>query len=104
MVVGEYADGYGFPLFIIATGIYAIETIVHIALKYELITPLLDFDFLGWINFSDHKVLRTAAKRRMMRRITESPTPETLNSYLGLLGHGNARELQKGIYERTNVL
>ena len=28
-------------------------------------------DFLGWINFLDHKILRTATKRRMPRRIKE---------------------------------
>ncbi|MBI1956995.1 MAG: group II intron reverse transcriptase domain-containing protein [Candidatus Niyogibacteria bacterium] len=51
-------------------------------------------DFLGWVHFSDHRVLRTATKRRMMKRITEHPTPETLSSYIGLLGHGNARKLK----------
>jgi len=46
-------------------------------------------DFLGWVNFPDHRVLRTATKRRMIRRIQESHTPESLQSYLGLLRHGN---------------
>lgn len=50
-------------------------------------------DFLGWVHFPDHCVLRTATKRRMMRRIKEHPTPETLVSYLGLLKHGNAKKL-----------
>ncbi len=54
-------------------------------------------DFLGWVHFSDHRVLRTATKRRMLKRIHESPTPEKLNSYLGLLKHGNARKLQQEI-------
>jgi len=52
-------------------------------------------DFLGWINFSHHMVLRTKTKRRMMSRIRESPTPETLASYLGLLKHGNTLKLQQ---------
>jgi retron-type reverse transcriptase len=47
-------------------------------------------DFLGWVHFPDHRVLRTATKRRMMRRLAEHPTDETLQSYLGLLKHGNA--------------
>ncbi|HCP08684.1 MAG TPA: hypothetical protein DIT25_02720 [Candidatus Moranbacteria bacterium] len=51
-------------------------------------------DFLGWVNFSDHRVLRAASKRRMLKRIQKNPTPETLNSYLGMLGHGNARKLE----------
>lgn len=54
-------------------------------------------DFLGWIHFSDHRVLRTATKRRMMRRIAGSPKPEVLNSYMGLLKHGNTRKLKSVI-------
>ncbi|MFH1049229.1 MAG: reverse transcriptase/maturase family protein [Patescibacteria group bacterium] len=61
-------------------------------------------DFLGWVHFPYHRVLRTTTKRRMMRRIMESPIPTTLSSYLGLMQHGNTRELQKEIYERTSVL
>ncbi len=52
-------------------------------------------DFLGWINFSDHRVLRTSTKIRMMKRIMENPKQESLNSYLGMLGHGNTRKLQQ---------
>jgi hypothetical protein len=52
-------------------------------------------DFLGWINFYDHRVLRTATKKRMLRRIAESSCEETFNSYLGLLKHGNATKLEK---------
>ncbi len=52
-------------------------------------------DFLGWVHFPDHRVLRSATARRMRKRITESPTPETLQSYLGLLGHGNTQILQQ---------
>ncbi len=61
-------------------------------------------DFLGWVHFPHYRILRTATKRRMFRRITESLTPETLNSYLGLLGHGNTEKLKKEIHERTSVL
>lgn len=52
-------------------------------------------DFLGWVHFPDHRVLRTATKRRMLHRIAgleqESPT---VQSYLGLLSHGNAEKLE----------
>jgi len=51
-------------------------------------------DFLGWINFPDHRVLRTATKRRMLRKIRENPKKETVYSYLGMLGHGNGRKLE----------
>ncbi|MEK7110476.1 MAG: reverse transcriptase/maturase family protein, partial [Patescibacteria group bacterium] len=54
-------------------------------------------DFLGWVHFPDHRVLRTATKRRIFKRIKESPTEATLNSYLGLLGHGNTRKLRAGV-------
>ena len=51
-------------------------------------------DFLGWVNFTDHQVLRTTTKKRMMRKIQKSSKLETLNSYLGLLKHGNTRKIQ----------
>jgi retron-type reverse transcriptase len=54
-------------------------------------------DFLGWVHFPDHRVLRTATKRRMLKRIHTSPTTETLNSYLGLLKHGNARKITTAV-------
>ncbi|MDI6603227.1 MAG: hypothetical protein QME57_03895 [Patescibacteria group bacterium] len=57
-------------------------------------------DFLGWVHFPDHRVLRTTAKRRMMKRIKESPIPETYNSYLGLLKYGNAWKAKKKIKKR----
>lgn len=53
-------------------------------------------DFLGWVHFPDHRVLRTATKKRMMRRIErQQGKPETIQSYLGLLSHGNAKKLQR---------
>lgn len=54
-------------------------------------------DFLGWVHFPDHRVLRTATKRRMVKRVHEHPAPETVNSYLGLLKHGSAYKLQSEI-------
>ncbi len=54
-------------------------------------------DFLGWVHFADNWVLRTATKRRMMRRLKEYAKDEALQSYLGLLSHGNTYTLQKDI-------
>jgi retron-type reverse transcriptase len=51
-------------------------------------------DFLGWVNFPDHRVLRKATRKRMFRKIKNNPGKETLNSYLGLLSHGNAKKLR----------
>lgn len=50
-------------------------------------------DFLGWVHFPDHRVLRMSTKRRMMRRAAGAGEEQTLNSYLGLLGHGNGYKL-----------
>lgn len=55
-------------------------------------------DFLGWVHFPDHRVLRTTTKRRMFKRIQGKPKPETINSYLGLLKHGNSRKIRNLIY------
>jgi len=65
--------------------------------KISIRTIASGVDFLGWVNFSDHRILRTTTKRRMMRRIKESPLPAAINSYLGLLKHGNTRKLQEKI-------
>lgn len=52
-------------------------------------------DFLGWVHFPDHRILRITTKRRIFKRIEESVTPETFNSYFGLLKHGNTEKLKK---------
>ena len=55
-------------------------------------------DFLGWVHFPDHRVLRTSTKRRMFHTIENSEgKPEVLNSYLGMLSHGNTQKLQEEI-------
>lgn len=62
--------------------------------KLFLKTVSSGVDFLGWAHFPDHRVLRRATKRRMFRKLGEDMKAESLNSYLGLLSHGNARKLQ----------
>lgn len=52
-------------------------------------------DFLGWVNFPDHKVLRTTTKNRMLRNLETNKSRETRASYLGLLKHGNTRKIKK---------
>ncbi len=54
-------------------------------------------DFLGWVHFLDHRVLRTTTKKRMLRRLGETKKPESVNSYLGLLKHGNAYKLRSKV-------
>jgi retron-type reverse transcriptase len=50
-------------------------------------------DFLGWVNFFDHRVLRTATKKRMFRKLKNNPGKDALNSYFGILKHGNCRQI-----------
>lgn len=57
--------------------------------KLFLQTIASGVDFLGWVHFPDHRVLRSASKRRMFRKIGDN----NLSSYLGLLSHGNAKKL-----------
>jgi retron-type reverse transcriptase len=54
-------------------------------------------DFLGWVHFPYHRVLRTSTKWRMFRKLEESQKNETLQSYLGMLGHGNGKKLEEKI-------
>ncbi len=54
-------------------------------------------DFLGWVSFPSYRVLRTATKRRMLKKIKENPKEATINSYLGLLKHGNTCKIRKSM-------
>ncbi|MDO8572741.1 MAG: reverse transcriptase/maturase family protein [bacterium] len=54
-------------------------------------------DFLGWVHFTNHRVLRTTTKCRMFRRLEKRPTKETYESYLGLLSHGDTHDPSVGI-------
>jgi len=56
--------------------------------KLYLKTVSSGLDFLGWVNFPKHRVLRTVTKRRMFKRIVLSPNEPTRQSYLGLIKHG----------------
>jgi len=55
-------------------------------------------DCLGWINFKDHRILRTKTKNRIFKRIKENLKQEIVNSHLGLLKHGNSYKI------RTNII
>jgi retron-type reverse transcriptase len=52
-------------------------------------------DFLGWVHFPDHRVLRTSTKRRALRNCAgRDPDDPVVRSYAGLLTHGNAKKLK----------
>lgn len=54
-------------------------------------------DFLGWVHFTDHRVLRTSTKRWMIKWLKETSSPGTMQSYFGLLRHGNTHGIQEQI-------
>ena len=52
-------------------------------------------DFLGWVHFDSHSVMRTVTKKRAFKKIKENPKESVINSYLGLASHGNAFKLKQ---------
>lgn len=65
--------------------------------KVSVATFASGIDFLGWVHFPDHRVLRTSTKRRMLKALYGTPSDATLASYRGLLIHGNTNKLSKHI-------
>lgn len=65
--------------------------------KVFLETLASGVDFLGWIHFPHHCVPRTKVKYRIRKRVMKSPSEETLQSYLGLLSHGDAHDFSMEI-------
>lgn len=61
--------------------------------KVSIGTLAAGVDFLGWVHFPGHRVLRNATKRRMLRTLAEERSEPRLQSYRGLLSHGNAGKL-----------
>jgi len=72
--------------------------------KVSISTLASGVDFLGWVHFPNHRVLRTTTSRRMFKKLRESVGKlEVVGSYLGLLNFGNANTLKKKIVElQTN--
>lgn len=69
--------------------------------KVSIQTLASGVDFLGWVHFSNHRVLRTVTKQRMFRRLADHPEEATVQSYLGLLRHGNAKKLQAQVAQQA---
>ena len=70
--------------------------------KMYLKTLTSGLDFLGWVHFPYHRILRRAAKRRMIQLVKVNLTPETLQSYLGLLRHGDTHKLKVRLLHFVN--
>ncbi|HEY4517873.1 MAG TPA: hypothetical protein VJI74_03225, partial [Candidatus Paceibacterota bacterium] len=64
--------------------------------KVSIQTLASGIDFLGWVHFPDHRVLCTTTKRRMLKRL-ERLFEASLQSYLGMLQHGNTQKIQRTI-------
>jgi len=54
-------------------------------------------DFLGRVHFPNHRVLRTTTKNRMLRKISQNLSQESIASYLGLLRHGNTEKIKNQV-------
>lgn len=61
--------------------------------KISITTVASGVDFLGWVHFPDHRVLRTATKRRMLAAVRSGADTATTASYRGLLKHGNSTKM-----------
>lgn len=65
--------------------------------KLFLKTLFSSIDFLGWVHFPYHRALRTKTKKRLLKKIRENPSQETIASYTGLLRHGDTYKIQRVI-------
>ena len=68
--------------------------------KLFIKTPASGLDFLGWVHFSNYRVLRTATKRKMFRNINTKEGKQKENvvsSYLGMLKWGDGWKLSERI-------
>ncbi len=65
--------------------------------KLFLNTVASGMDFLGWVNFPDHRLLRNKTKQRMLRNIRSSTGEAGFQSYLGLISHGNTVKLREQV-------
>jgi hypothetical protein len=72
--------------------------------KVSIETFASGVDFLGWVHFPNHRVLRTVTKSRMLKNLADRDIEireddAVLNSYIGLLEHGDAYKLQQCILQ-----
>jgi retron-type reverse transcriptase len=66
--------------------------------KVSIETLASGVDFLGWVHFPNHRVLRTSTKRRMFRNLEANGEKEhVVQSYLGMLRHGNGWKFREKI-------
>ncbi len=71
--------------------------------KVEIKTLASGVDFLGWVNFPHHTILRTSTRRRMLKNISPNISSSTLASYIGMLNHGNSFNLKRQVEGKSQV-
>jgi len=52
-------------------------------------------DFVGYVHFHDHVLLRKSIKKRFARMLIKNPNPQSLASYMGWLKHCDSKNLIK---------
>ena len=70
--------------------------------KVSIKTINSGIDFLGWVNFINHRVLRTKTKNRMMNNLrlkSVEDCEKAIPSYQGMLKWGNGYKLRKKLEE-----
>ncbi len=70
--------------------------------KISIKTYSSGIDFLGWVNFPTHRVLRTTTKRRIFKKLDSNPSRQSFISYLGMLSHGHAYKLSQKVREKMS--
>ena len=64
--------------------------------KVSITTLASGVDFLGWVHFAHHRILRTVTKRRMFRSVRgQERDSAILQSYLGLLRYGDTFKIRE---------
>ena len=78
--------------------------------KVSIRTVASGVDFLGWVHFPKHRVLRSATKYRMFRRLesrilggNQEKIEASRDSYLGMLKWGNTYGLSKKVRKLTKT-
>lgn len=54
-------------------------------------------DFLGWVHFPKHRVLRRSTKRRVIKNLKANKDNSMVASYKGLMSHGNTHKFLQSV-------
>lgn len=68
--------------------------------KISLSTLASGVDYLGYVHFPKHRILRTKTKQRVLKKVDNKNLP----SYLGVLKHCNSYELKNLVMNKTALL